>query len=329
MEPIAIIGMSGRFPGAVNLQLHWENLVRGVEAITFFTDEELTAAGVDPSLLRNPRYVRARGVLRDAECFDAGLFGFSPREAEIMDPQHRVFLEAAWEALEDAGYAPGGQALNVGVYAGASLNSYLIASLMTNPEVMLAAGAYQAMLANDKDFLATRVSYKLNLSGPSLTIQTACSTSLVAVQLACQALLARQCDVALAGGVSINVPRVTGYFYEPGMILSPDGHCRAFDARAQGTVAGEGVGVVVLKRLREALADRDHVRAVIRGAALNNDGSLKVGYTAPSVDGQAAVIRRAHAMAGIDPETILLKSQPSRRHSGPLRSGRASARSGP
>jgi acyl transferase domain-containing protein len=303
-EPIAIIGMFGRFPGAENLAQYWENLVRGVEAITFFSDEELTAAGVDPSLLRNPRYVRARGVLRDAELFDAGFFGFSPREAEIMDPQHRVFLEAAWGALESAGYAPGVQALNVGVYAGASLNSYLIASLMTNPEVMLAAGAYQAMLANDKDFLATRVSYKLNLRGPSLTVQTACSTSLVAVQLACQALLAGQCDVALAGGVSINVPRVTGYLYEPGMILSPDGHCRAFDARAQGTVAGEGVGVVVLKRLREALADRDHVRAVILGAALNNDGSLKVGYTAPSVDGQAAVITLAHAMAAIDPETI-------------------------
>jgi acyl transferase domain-containing protein/acyl carrier protein len=304
MEPIAIIGMAGRFPGAPNLQLHWENLVRGVEAITFFTDEELIATGVDPSLLRNPRYVRARGVLQDAELFDAGFFGFSPREAEIMDPQHRVFLEAAWEALENAGYASGVQALNAGVYAGASLNSYLITSLMSNPEVMLAAGSYQAMLANDKDFLATRVSYKLNLSGPSVTVQTACSTSLVAVQLACQALLARECDVALAGGVSINVPRVTGYLYEPGMILSPDGHCRAFDARAQGTVAGEGVGVVVLKRLRDALADRDHIRGVIRGAALNNDGSLKVGYTAPSVDGQAAVITRAHVMAGIDPGTI-------------------------
>ena len=200
------------------------------------------------------------------------------------------------------------------------------------------------MLANDKDFLATRVSYKLNLRGPSLTVQTACSTSLVAVQLACQALLAGQCDVALAGGVSINVPRVTGYLYEPGMILSPDGHCRAFDARAQGTVAGEGVGVVVLKRLREALADRDHVRAVILGAALNNDGSLKVGYTAPSVDGQAAVIALAHAMAGDRPRDDHLSRGPRHRnrarrsdrnrgadarHSGPPRSGGSSARSGP
>ena len=304
MEPIAIVGMAGRFPGAADLRQHWDNLRRGVEAITFFSDEELAAAGVDAGLLRNPRYVRARGVLQDAELFDAVFFGLSPREAEIMDPQHRVFLEAAWQALESAGYAPGVTALNVGVYAGASLNSYLIASLLTNPEVMMAAGGYQAMLANDKDFLATRVCYKLNLRGPGVTIQTACSTSLVAVQMACQALLARECDMALAGGVSINVPRVTGYLYEPGMILSPDGHCRAFDAGAQGTVAGEGVGVVVLKRLREAVADGDHVHAVIRGAAINNDGSLKVGYTAPSVDGQAAVIARAHAMAGVDPSTI-------------------------
>ena len=304
VEPIAIVGMAGRFPGAADLRQHWDNLRRGVEAITLFSDEELTAAGVDPGLLGNPRYVRARGVLQDAELFDAVFFGLSPREAEIMDPQHRVFLETAWQALESAGYAPGAVARNVGVYAGASLNSYLIASLLTNPDVMMAAGGYQAMLANDKDFLATRVCYKLNLRGPGVTIQTACSTSLVAVQMACQALLARECDMALAGGVSINVPRVTGYLYEPGMILSPDGHCRAFAAEAQGTVAGEGVGVVVLKRLREALADRDHIHAVIRGAAINNDGSLKVGYTAPSVDGQAAVIARAHAMAGVDPSTI-------------------------
>jgi acyl transferase domain-containing protein/acyl carrier protein len=304
MEPIAIVGMAGRFPGAADVRQHWDNLRRGVESIAFFSDEELAAAGVDAGLLHNPRYVRARGVLQDAELFDAGFFGLSPREAEIMDPQHRVFLETAWQAFENAGYAPGVTALNVGVYAGASLNSYLIASLIANPERMLAAGGYQAMLANDKDFLATRVCYKLNLRGPGVTIQTACSTSLVAVQTACQALVAYECDMALAGGVSINVPRVTGYLYEPGMILSPDGHCRAFDARAQGTVAGEGVGVVVLKRLREALADRDHILAIIRGAAINNDGSLKVGYTAPSVDGQAAVIARAHAMAGVDPSTI-------------------------
>ena len=304
MESIAIVGMAGRFPGAADLQQYWDNLRAGTESISFFSDEELVAAGVDPRLLRHPRYVRARGVLQDAELFDAVFFGLSPREAEIMDPQHRVFLETAWQALESAGYAPGVTARNVGVYAGTSLNGYVIASLLANPEVMLAAGGYQAMLANDKDFLATRVSYKLNLCGPGVTIQTACSTSLVAVQMACQALVARECDMALAGGVSISVPRVSGYLYEPGMILSPDGHCRAFDARAQGTVAGEGVGVVVLKRLREALAERDHVHAVIRGAAINNDGSLKVGYTAPSVDGQAAVIARAHAMAGVDPATV-------------------------
>ena len=177
-------------------------------------------------------------MLQDVELFDAAFFGLSPREAEIIDPQHRVFLEAAWEALESAGYAPGVTARNVGVYAGASLNTYLIASLLTNPDVMMAAGGYQAMLGNDKDFLATRVSYKLNLRGPGVTIQTACSTSLVAVQLACQTLLARECDMALAGGVSINVPRVTGYLYEAGMILSPDGHCRAFDAERAGDGGG-------------------------------------------------------------------------------------------
>jgi acyl transferase domain-containing protein/acyl carrier protein len=303
-EPVAIVGMAGRFPGAENLEQYWDNLQRGVESVTFFSDEELAAAGVDPELLRNPRFVRARGVLQGAELFDAVFFGLSPAEAKMIDPQHRVFLEAAWEALERSGYAPGAAQLNVGVYAGASLNTYLIENAIGNLEALMAAGGFQMLLANDKDFLTTRASYKLNLRGPSVAIQTACSTSLVAVQLACQGLIARQCDMALAGGVSVIVPRVGGYLYEQGMILSPDGHCRAFDAKAQGMVRGEGVGVVVLKRLRDAFADGDHIHAVIRGAALNNDGSLKVGYTAPSVDGQAEVIAMAHAMADIDPETV-------------------------
>ena len=305
MEPIAIVGMTGRFPGAENVEQYWDNLRDGVESITFFSDAELSSAGVDAELLRNPRFVRARGVMPGADLFDAVFFGLSPREAQMMDPQHRVFLEAAWEALERAGYAPGETpALNVGIFAGASLNSYLIENAIGNLDALLAAGGFQMLLANDKDFLATRASYKLNLRGPGITIQTACSTSLVAVQLACQSLLAGQCDMALAGGVSVMAPRVSGYLYEAGMILSPDGHCRAFDANARGTVAGEGVGVVVLKRLRDALADRDHIHAVIRGAALNNDGSLKVGYTAPSVDGQAQAIAMAHAMADVDPDTI-------------------------
>jgi phthiocerol/phenolphthiocerol synthesis type-I polyketide synthase E len=304
MEPIAIVGMAGRFPGAETLEQYWDNLCHGVESLTVFSDEDLAAAGVDPELMRNPRYVRSRGILQGAELFDAVFFGLSPREAQMMDPQHRVFLEVAWEALERSGYAPGATPLNVGVYAGASLNTYLIENAVGNLEALMAGGGFQMLLANDKDFLTTRTSYKLNLRGPSVTVQTACSTSLVAVQLACQSLIARQCDMALAGGVSVIVPRVAGYLYEYGMILSPDGHCRAFDAKARGTVAGEGIGVVVLKRLRDALADGDHIHAVIRGAALNNDGSLKVGYTAPSVDGQAEAIAMTHAMADIDPETI-------------------------
>jgi acyl transferase domain-containing protein/acyl carrier protein len=305
MEPIAIVGVAGRFPGAENVEQYWDNLRKGVESITFFNDAELSAAGVDPDLLRNPRFVRARGVMQGADLFDAVFFGLNPREVQMMDPQHRVFLEAAWEALERSGYAPGETpAPNVGIFAGASLNSYLIENAIGNLEALMAAGGFQMLLASDKDFLATRASYKLNLRGPGITVQTACSTSLVAVQLACQSLAARQCDMALAGGVSVIAPRVGGYLYEPGMILSPDGHCRAFDVDARGTVAGEGVGIVVLKRLPDALADGDHIHAVIRGAALNNDGSLKVGYTAPSVDGQAEAIAMAHDMAGIDPDTI-------------------------
>jgi acyl transferase domain-containing protein/acyl carrier protein len=305
MTPIAIVGMAGRFPGAENVEQYWDNLRRGVESVTFFSEAELDAAGVEPELLRNPRFVRARGVMKDADLFDAVFFGLSPREAQMIDPQHRVFLEAAWAAMESAGYAPGeSPAPNVGIFAGASLNSYLIENATGNVEALMAAGGFQMLLANDKDFLATRASYKLNLRGPGVTIQTACSTSLVAVQLACQSLSAHQCDMALAGGVSVIAPRVSGYLYEPGMILSEDGHCRTFSADARGTIPGEGVGVVVLKRLEDALADRDHVHAVIRGAAINNDGFLKVGFTAPSVDGQAEVIEMAQAMAGVHPDTI-------------------------
>jgi acyl transferase domain-containing protein len=304
MERIAIIGMAGRFPGADTLARLWENLKSGVESVTVFSEPELLAAGVDPALVRNDRFVAARGILRDAELFDAEFFGYSARDAEMMDPQHRIFLETAWTALEEAGYAASDRAARVGVYAGCSLNQYALSNLAASPTASTAGAAYQALLGNDKDFVTSRVSYKLNLTGPSVTVQTACSTSLVAVQLACEALLSRQCDFAIAGGVAVNVPRVGGFVYEPGMILSPDGHCRVFDAGARGTVVGEGVGVVVLKRLADALADRDHIHAVILGAAVNNDGSQKVGFTALSVDGQAAVIERAQRMAGIHPETI-------------------------
>ncbi|MFZ6030187.1 MAG: amino acid adenylation domain-containing protein [Chloroflexota bacterium] len=300
---IAIIGLAGRFPGADNPGELWRNLQNGIEAISTFSDEELLRAGVEAEWLQSPNYVRASGALENAEWFDAAFFGLSAAEAELTDPQQRIFLECAWEALENAGYGPAAGGGRVGVYAGVGMNTYIL-NLLSNRELTETAGAYQLMLANDKDFLATRASYKLNLHGPSLTVQTACSTSLVAVHLACQALLRRECQMALAGGVSVSTPPRAGYVYQEGGILSPDGHCRAFDANAQGTVVGNGAGIVVLKRLDDALADGDQVIAVIKGSATNNDGSFKAGYTAPSVAGQVEVITEAQAVAGVDPETI-------------------------
>ncbi|WP_066383182.1 type I polyketide synthase [Anabaena sp. CA = ATCC 33047] len=302
MENIAIIGLSGRFPGAKNITEFWQNLCNGVEAISQFSDEELIAAGVDPSLLNNPNYIKAGSVLEDIDLFDAGFFGFNPKEAEMTDPQHRLFLECAWEALENAGYDAQRCESRIGVYAGASLNNYL--SFKLNIDQIGSANSFQKLIGNDKDFLSTRVSYKLNLTGPSLTVQTACSTSLVATVLACQSLLNYQCDMALAGGASVRIPQKTGYLHQEGGILSSDGHCRAFDAKAKGTVIGNGVGVVLLKRLSDAIADGDHIYAVIKGSAINNDGSGKVGYTAPSVNGQAEAIAEAIALADVEPETI-------------------------
>ena len=301
---IAIVAMTGRFPGAADVERFWSNLREGVESITFFSEGELEGAGVPADLLRDPAYVRAGAVLEDVELFDADFFGLTPREAAVLDPQHRLFLECAWEALELAGYDPERYAGAVGVYAGVGINTYLLNNLRANREVLEAVGSYQAFIGNDKDFVPTRVSYKLNLRGPSLNVQTACSSSLVAVHLARQALLLGECDMALAGGVSLAVPHRVGYLYQEGGIPSPDGHCRAFDARSRGTVRGNGVGLVVLKRLEDALADGDRIRAVIKGSALNNDGSGKVGYTAPSVDGQAEVIAAALEAAGVEPESV-------------------------
>ncbi|MBD2435877.1 type I polyketide synthase [Nostoc sp. FACHB-110] len=302
MEGIAIIGMSGRFPGANNIAEFWQNLQAGIESISQLTNEELLSAGINPSCLEDSNYVKASGILENIDLFDAAFFEFNPKEAEITDPQHRLFLECAWSALESAGYDADRCDSRIGVYAGASLNNYL--SFDLNSDQVGSAQSYQKLIGNDKDFLATRVSYKLNLTGPSLTVQTACSTSLVAVTLACQSLMNYQCDMALAGGVSIRVPHKTGYLYQPGGTLSPDGRCRAFDAQAQGTTVGNGVGVVLLKRLEDAIADNDHIYAVIKGWAINNDGSMKVGYTAPSVDGQAEAIAEAIMLAGIPPATI-------------------------
>ncbi|MEG3959208.1 non-ribosomal peptide synthetase/type I polyketide synthase [Microcoleus sp. herbarium2] len=301
---IAIIGMSGRFPGANNIDEFWQNLQDGVESISFFSDRELESSGINSALLGEPNYVKAKAVLDDIDLFDASFFDISPREAKIMEPQQRLFLECAWEALENAGYAPGSHEGSVGVYAGAGLNTYLLFNLSSSLNIESTRDSFQTFISNDKDFLATRVSYKLNLTGPSLTIQTACSTSLVAVHLACQSLLNGECDMALAGGVSIFVPEKVGYLYQEGMIFSPDGHCRAFDAQAQGTLKGDGLGIVVLKRLVDALADGDSIHAVIKGSAINNDGSLKVGYTAPSENGQAQVIKDALTMARVTPESI-------------------------
>ena len=301
---IAIIGMAAHFPGATDIETFWQNLREGVESITFFEEAELLSAGVNAATLNKPNYVKANAILADIEKFDAEFFDFNPREAETTDPQHRLFLECAWEAIENAGYDVETDEHAIGVYAGVGMNTYLLNNIAPNHDLSDPMENYQLMIGNGNDFLSTRVSYKLNLKGPSIDIQTACSTSLVAVHLACKALLNNECNMILAGGVSIRVPHKTGYLYQEGMILSPDGHCRAFDAKAQGTVGSNGVGIVILKKLTDAITDGDSIHAVIKGSAINNDGSVKVGYTAPSIEGQTAVITAAQAVAGIESETI-------------------------
>ena len=312
-EDIAIIGMSGRFPGAENIDAFWQNLRDGVESISLFSDEEIEIH--DLSLLNQPNYVKAGAVLPNIEEFDAEFFGYSGKEAEIMDPQQRIFLECAWEAFENAGNNPKTYSGLVGVYAGSSLSTYLINNVCPNlgfsphrpflsHRLFRTANEFQVEQGNGGDHLPMRVSYKLQLTGPSVNVQTTCSTSLVAVHLAIQSLQSGECDMAAAGGISIFVPHKVGYLYQEGMILSPDGHCRAFDAQAKGTVFGNGGGIVVLKRLDEAIANGDNIYAVIKGSAINNDGALKVGYTAPSVEGQAAVISEALAVAEVDASTV-------------------------
>jgi len=302
-DGIAIVSMNGRFPGAASVEAFWQNLRESVETVTFYSEEELAAAGVPAELLADPNYVRARASVTGVELFDANFFGYSPREAEMLDPQHRLFLQCAWEALELAGTDPERYAGLIGVFAGANFSSYLL-SWFSDPQLAQSISPFQAGISNDKDSLTTRVSYKLNLRGPSLAVQTFCSTSLVAVHLACQSLRNGECDMALAGGSSVTVPLTQGYLYQEGDQVSPDGHCRSFDAAAKGTVFGDGVGVVVLKRLADAIADGDPIQAVIRGSAINNDGSLKVGYTAPSVVGQSQAILSAWEQGGIEPESI-------------------------
>ena len=304
-DGIAIIGMAGRFPGARDIDQFWRNLAGGIESIARPTDAQLLAAGVDADDLRNPAYVKAAAILDDIDLFDAAFFGFSPKDAAIMDPQHRLFLECAWHALEHAGWAIEQFDGRIAVYAGSGMNTYLIHNLLANRKLVSEAGLFVLkQTGNDKDVLATRVSYQLNLTGPSLAVQTACSTSLVAVHLASQSLLSGECDMALAGGVTIEIPHGRGYLYREGEILSRDGHCRPFDAESSGTIFGSGLGVVVLRRLEDALRDGDSITAIIRGTAINNDGSRKVGFLAPSVPGQAEVIAEAMGAAGVDADSI-------------------------
>jgi amino acid adenylation domain-containing protein len=309
LEGIAIVGMAGRFPGARTVVEFWRNQVDGIESISHFAVDELEVPGA-AELSRDPNYVRARSVLDDVDQFDPEFFGIYPREAELMDPQQRLFLECCWQAFEDAGYDPAGSGGAIGVFAGCSASTYFLSQLCKNPGFIESfTGAYQVgnypeMMGNNLDFLATRVAYKLNLRGPAFTMQAGCSTSLLAVTQACQSLLTYQCDMALAGGSSITFPQKRGSYYQDGGMVSPDGHCRTFDADARGTVFGSGIGVVLLKRYEDAVRDGDQIYAVIRGFAANNDGAAKIGYTAPSVEGQSRVIALAQAAAGVDPETV-------------------------
>jgi acyl transferase domain-containing protein/acyl carrier protein len=290
---IAVIGMAARFPGARDVAEYWQNLVHGVESIRNLSVAELESAGVDEGARSRPAYVARGGVLDDADAFDHGFFGFSPADASILDPQHRLFLECCWHAIEDAGYDVSRLTASVGVVGGCAPSALSASST-----------SYENVLGNDVDFLTTRVSYKLNLRGPSVSVQTGCSTSLVAVHQACESLRRGECDMALAGAVSIAAETTRGYHYQEGMIFSPDGHCRPFDAAGRGTVSGDGVGVVVLKRLDDALRDGDEIRAVIAGSAVNNDGSSKLGFTAPSIEGQLEVLRAALTAAGVDASSV-------------------------
>jgi acyl transferase domain-containing protein len=302
-QAIAVVGMACRFPGAADVETFWRNLRDGVESISRFSPAQLIAAGVPAEAVRDSHYVPAAGALPDIDRFDAEFFGATPREAALLDPQQRLFLECAWEALEVAGCDSERFDGRVAVYGGVGTSAYRMRNL-AGADGLPNVSRLQIELSTDKDYVATRASYKLNLRGPSMTVQTACSTSLTAVQLACQSLLVHQADMALAGGGTVSVPQEEGYWYEEGSILSPDGHCRAFDVEARGTVPGCGVGVVALERLEDALANGDDVLAVIRAAAVNNDGAQRVGFTAPSLEGQAEVIAEAHALAGVDPRTI-------------------------
>ncbi len=304
MEPIAVVGLAGRLPGAATIDEFWRNQRDGVESVSRFSTRELVDAGWPVEMVTHPDYVPAAAVIRDADQFDAEFFGYTAQQAEISDPQQRLFVECVWNALEDTGHDPARFDGAVGVYAGCFANKYLPLNLLANERFRRSLAAFSARPYNDKDFLATRAAYLCNLRGPAMTVQTACSTSLVAIHLACQALLGHECDMALAGAVALPIPLIGGYPQVAGGIFASDGHCRPFDAAAGGTIPGYGVAVVALRRLSDALADGDHIRAVIRGTAVNNDGSTKFGFSAPNMQAQAEVIATAHAVAGVPSETI-------------------------
>ncbi len=301
---IAVVGVACRFPGAESADAFWKNLREGVESIKPFTEEELLAAGVTPAELANPNYVKAGSTLEAVETFDAAFFGIGPSEASVMDPQHRLFLECVHQALEVAGYSNATDRMMMALFGGVSASDYVFQNISKNPR-MLESMRLQVLFSNDKDYVTSRTAYKLNLRGPAITIQTACSSALVATHLACQSLLSGEVDLALAGGVTVKAQQKRGYVYHPqGGLFSPDGHCRPFDVRADGAVFGNGLGVVALRRLSDALADGDVIHAVIKGSAVANDGSTRVGFTAPGIDGQTRVIQAALRMAEVDPSTV-------------------------
>jgi len=303
-DTIAIIGMATRLPGAANLQAYWELLREGKEGIVHFSKDELLAAGVPEDVIDNPAFRSAKGYLADVDMFDAAFFGISPREAELMDPQHRVMMECAWEAMEHAGYEPSSYPGRVAIFTSAGMNTYLAFNIMTHPGLIEDVGGFQLSMYNDKDFVPTRIAYSMNTHGPAIDIGTACSSSLVGIHMGCQHLLTYQSDMVLVGGVTVHFPQQTGYIHEAGSAYSPDGHCRPFDATVSGLVDGNGATAVVLKRLSDAIADGDHIHAIVRGSAINNDGSDKIGYSAPSIDGQAEVILEAQAAASVHPDEI-------------------------
>jgi acyl transferase domain-containing protein len=303
-DDIAIIGMAGRFPGAANLREFWRNLQGGVESIGHFTENELLDSGMPIEVIRHPDLVAAKGILDDADLFDAAFFGISPREAELMDPQHRLLMECAWHALEDAGYDSNRFAGRIAAFTSTGLNTYLPFNICSHPGLAQKVGGFHLSICNDKDFVATRIAYAMNLKGASVNVSTACSSSLVSVHFACQHLLTHQCDLSLVGAVSVHFPQKVGHIYEPGAAYSPDGHCRPFDATPSGLIDGSGVAAVILKRLDDAIADGDQIYAVVKATAVNNDGRMKIGYTAPSMDGQSEVISEALEMAGVEPDTI-------------------------